>query len=218
MKYAFMLFLFFLNASVLAQDVIEYKGEKINALDEQGRKDGIWKVYDEANGIVIVTEFTKGHVVTGPMYYKDSVLMGGVKNGQIEIYREGKTIEAHTESERPQALIDNEGNEIDEESYKYLFVAVYSMFYGGTTTVYDFIGKNFNYKSLKGQKGNVKVGFVIDVTGRTSEIKILESTNHKLDDEVIRVISILPRCQPAHQNGAFVKSSYNLPININRSK
>jgi TonB family protein len=215
MKYAFMLFLFFLNASVLAQDVIEYKGEKINALDEQGRKDGIWKVYDEANGIVIVTEFTKGDVVTGPMYYKDSVLMGGVKNGQIEIYREGKTIELHFNAEKLQTLEDNQGNELDKETNKYLCGPVQPMFYGGTSELYGFIGKNFDNKLSKRQRGKLKVGFVIDNDGKTSEIKILESTNHKLDEEAIRVISILPRWQPAHQNGKFVRMAFTIPININ---
>ena len=35
-----------------SQKIIEYKGEKINALDENNNKTGIWKLFDEEKNIL----------------------------------------------------------------------------------------------------------------------------------------------------------------------
>ncbi|MFV8467390.1 energy transducer TonB [Flavobacterium sp. LB1P62] len=86
------------------------------------------------------------------------------------------------------------------------------MFYGGVNKLYEFIGNNFN---SNGNKGRVKVKFKIDSKGFATEIEIESTTNEKLNEEAIRIISIMPRCQPAYQRGIFVKYPYAVPININ---
>lgn len=217
MKHVLLLFFIFLSLTSVAQDLIEYNGEKINALDENARHTGIWKLYDEANGIVVTMEFKEGKRIAGPMYYKDSVLIAGIKDGRIEVYKDGKTIEGYVvrKPDSSEILVDGEGNEFDREILDYISVQIMPFFYGGTTELFNFIRNNIDQKLAKNNKGKVKVQFVIDTVGHTSQIEVIDSTNPELNEEAKRIIGILPRWQPGLQNGALVRTPYIIPLNFN---
>ncbi|GGF13827.1 energy transducer TonB [Flavobacterium limi] len=201
-----------------SQNIIEYNGEKINALDENNNQTGIWKLFDEEKKILIACEFKNGEYISNTNFYKDSKLIASYNNlDKLEIYKDLKTIicNFHRNEDNSTTLIDKNGNEIDSEIKKYYFLEagqVMPMFYGGANKLYEFIGNNFN---SNGNKGKVKVKFKIDSKGFATEIEIESSTNEKLNEEAIRIISIMPRCQPAYQRGRFVKYPYVVPININ---
>ena len=216
-KYTFFIIstLFFSVVSS-AQPVIDYKGEKINMLDDQDRQVGIWKVYDEKNGYVIVMHFDNGIVIKGPLYYKGSELVAAFKGNNVELYENGKIVNAHfhTEPKALPILIDEAGKVIERKTHGYLY-SVLPMYYGGNDELYRFIRNNFNKKLLKAGTGMVKVAFVIDEIGRTSLIKVVESSDPDLNEEAIRVISISPRWQSSLQYGKYVRISYAIPINFN---
>jgi TonB family protein len=201
-----------------SQNIIEYNGEKINALDENNNQTGIWKLFDEENKVLITSEFKNGEYISNTNFYKDSKLIASYNNeDKLEIYKDSKIITCnfHRKEDNSTTLIDKNGKELDTETKKYYFLnggQAMPMFYGGVTKLYEFIGNNFN---SNGNKGRVKVKFKIDSKGFATEIEIESSTNEKLNEEAIRIISIMPRCQPAYQRGRFVKYPYAVPININ---
>ena len=210
--------IFIYSISSIAQNVIEYNGENINALDENNNQTGIWKLFDEKNKILITCIFKNGEFISNTNYYKDNKLIASYNNvDKLEIFKDSKIITCnfYRKEDKSQTLVDLNGKELDSETLQYFYLNVSevpAMFYGGVSKIYDFIGNNF---SNKGNKGKVIVQFKIDIKGFTTEIEIKSSTNEKLNDEAKRVISILPRCQPAHQSERFVKFSYSVPININ---
>lgn len=201
-----------------AQNVIEYNGENINALDENNNQTGIWKMFDEKNKVLISCEFKSGEFISNTNFYKDSKLIASYNNDdKLEIYKDSKTITCnfYRKEDKSQTLIDINGKELDSETLRYYYLTVGEvgpMYYGGINKLYEFIGNNFN---SNGNKGRVVVVFKIDSKGFTTEIEVKSSTNQKLNKEAIRIISILPRSQPAYQGGRFVKHSYSVPININ---
>ena len=201
----------------IAQNIIEYNGEKINALDENNNQTGIWKLFDEEKKILIICEFKNGEYVSNTNFFKDSKLIASYNNvDKLEIYTDSKTVTCnfHKKEDNSTTLIDKNGNEIDTELKKYYFLSageVMPMFYGGINKLYEFIGNNFN---SNGNKGRVVVEFKIDSKGFATEIQIKTTTNEKLNEEAIRIISVMPRCQPAYQRGMFVKYHYLVPINI----
>jgi hypothetical protein len=200
-----------------SQNLIEYNGEIINALDENNNQTGIWKVFDEKNNILISCEFINGEFISNTNYYKNLKLVASYNNqDKLEIYKGSKTITCnfYRKDDKSQTLIDMNGKELDDETLGYFYhnvSEVPAMFYGGVNKLYEFIDNNFNNN---GNKGKVEVLFKIDSKGFTTEIEIKSTTNPKLNDEAIRIISILPRFQPAHQAERFVKFSYSIPINI----
>ncbi|MCR5861269.1 energy transducer TonB [Flavobacterium sp. J372] len=220
MNYRILFLMAFLSLNAFAQNVIEYRGEKINALDEQGKPDGIWKLFDEENQLMIITEFKKGVLITPTKYYKNSRLIAIYKyEDGFEIYKDDKVFKARFQRspDGSRRLIDITGNDLDEAVAKYFYDAgqIMPMFYGGKNELYSFIGNNVNYSKIKKNTGKVIIGFVIDAIGKVSEIEVIESSNPELNEEAKRVISIMPRWQPGHQAGAFVKCKYTIPVNIN---
>jgi hypothetical protein len=216
-KKLFLIALLIFTTTSFSQNIIEYNGENINALDENNNQTGIWKLFDEAKKILITCNFKNGDFISNTNFYKDSKLIASYNNeDKLEIYKDSKTIicNFHRNEDNSTTLIDKNGNEIDSEIKKYYFLEagqVMPMFYGGANKLYEFIGNNFN---SNGNKGKVKVKFIINSKGFASEIEVISSTNEKLNEEAIRVISIMPRCQPAYQRGQFVKYPYAVPINI----
>ena len=62
--------------------------------------------------------------------------------------------------------------------------------------------------------GRVFVSFVVDKTGKVSNVKILRGVDKYLDAEAVRVVSSLPRFKPGKQRGKPVKVQYNVPISF----
>ena len=64
LKKIYFIILTLLTLSSFAQNVIEYKGEQINQLDENGNQTGVWKLYDEEKNIII------NHTIKAHMFQK----------------------------------------------------------------------------------------------------------------------------------------------------
>ena len=217
MKKTYLILILLYSLTSIAQNAIQYNNETINALDENDNKIGIWKMYDEKNNVLITCEFKDGDLVSDTKFYKDSKLIASFNNqDKLEIYKDSKTIVCNyfRKADNSQTLVDSDGKEIDLEIIKYYgqSAQVMPMYYGGANKLYEFIGHNFN---SNGKKGKVKVQFYIDSKGYATHIEIKESTNPELDSEAKRVVSLLPRWQPAHQGGTFVRCPYIVPITIN---
>ncbi len=91
-------------------------------------------------------------------------------------------------------------------------------FKGGDDSLNNFLGRNIKYPRIakeNGDQGKVIAAFVIEKDGSISNIKIIKSVSKECDEEVIRLIKLLPKWKPAKQNGEFVRSQYFLPITFN---
>ena len=90
-------------------------------------------------------------------------------------------------------------------------------FPGGEVKLVEYIAKNLNYPQEaieKGIEGRVFVGFIIDVDGSVTDVKLLRGIGGGCDEEAIRVIKSLPKWRPAKQNGVFSRVSYQIPVNF----
>ena len=87
-------------------------------------------------------------------------------------------------------------------------------FTGGQTAYRTFLFKNINpdvgVNSVKG--GTVRVGFVIDIDGKITDIHIRKSVEFLLDEEALRVIRRMPPWLPAWKNRQQVKAFRIQPI------
>lgn len=78
----------------------------------------------------------------------------------------------------------------------------------------DHIKSNFRYPESalrQGIQGTVSIKFTIDETGAIQNIAT-ESPHPLLTAEALRIVSLLPRFQPATQNGNPVRVPYSIPI------
>lgn len=61
-------------------------------------------------------------------------------------------------------------------------------------------------------QGIVVIQFTINTVGRVVNAKILKSVDALLDKEVLRVVSMSPKWQPARWRGKRLETHYILPI------
>ena len=89
------------------------------------------------------------------------------------------------------------------------------MFPGGERALMEFLKENVKYPPMAAKRktqGRVIMTFVVDKTGKVTEIKVAKSVDIYLDTEAIRVCKLLPDFIPARQNGEPVSVWFTLPI------
>lgn len=94
-------------------------------------------------------------------------------------------------------------------------------FPGGVSNLYKFIGEEIRYPAVAQRanvEGDVKVTFHIDTEGKAIEPKILRGIGFGCDEEVIRLVKILPKWTPASQNGQAVEVSYEMFVRFKLEK
>ncbi|WP_430424175.1 energy transducer TonB [Maribacter litoralis] len=78
------------------------------------------------------------------------------------------------------------------------------------------IGSHFNYPKkaiAQNISGRVSIIFYVDKEGNVGNIRT-RGPSPILENEAIRIISLLPKLQPGLQNGSPVKVPYSIPINF----
>lgn len=87
---------------------------------------------------------------------------------------------------------------------------------GGLKALGEFLSRNLRYPepaSGLGVGGVLYVRFVVDETGKVVSPELLNHIGYGLDDEALRVVSIIPKFKtPARIKGRPVKSYYQVPI------
>lgn len=82
--------------------------------------------------------------------------------------------------------------------------------YGGEKGMIKFIKDNFIYPS-DSVKGTVYVTFVVDKTGKLTDLKLLRGLSPQADKEALRLTNLL-EFNPGIQNGRPVSVVFNMPI------
>ncbi|MFC2111537.1 energy transducer TonB, partial [Bacteroidota bacterium] len=108
---------------------------------------------------------------------------------------------------------ESEPGNSDEE----IFVVVEEspQYVGGDEARIKFIRNNLKYPEKSKQtgiQGTVFVTFVIEKDGSLSNIRILRGIGGGCDEEVIRVVKLMPNWISGKQRGKAVRVQYNMPI------
>ncbi|MBJ7429123.1 MAG: energy transducer TonB [Bacteroidia bacterium] len=88
---------------------------------------------------------------------------------------------------------------------------------GGENSMYEFISKNVNYpvkEKENGISGRVAVRFAVMQDGSINNIEILTKTPEGFNNEVIRVIKLMPKWKPGMQDGRVVPVYFTLPVSF----
>lgn len=103
--------------------------------------------------------------------------------------------------------------EVKEEPLQ--FVEQMPEFPGGQEALQKYLNANIRYPSIAsemGISGRVILQFVVDKSGKISNIKILRGIGGGCDEEAIRVVKTMPSWRPGRQNGKEVPVYFTLPV------
>ena len=98
-----------------------------------------------------------------------------------------------------------------------IFIVVEKMpeYQGGNATMTNFLISNIQYPIeayLNQIEGIVYITFVIEKTGKLSDIRVLRGIGYGCDEEALRVVKFMPDWIPGKQRGNEVRVQFNLPI------
>ena len=84
---------------------------------------------------------------------------------------------------------------------------------GGLIAFYDFIKKNFRWpEPSQCIDGKVFVQFIVELDGSATEIKVAKGIEKAYNDEVLRVISLMPNWEPGALDGHPIRMKNMMPI------
>lgn len=107
----------------------------------------------------------------------------------------------------------NEPDEVPEEVF--MVVEEMPQFPGSEKALMEFIYQNVRYPERAKEnsiQGRVIVKFAVMADGKVSRISVLKGVDPDIDNEAIRVISLLPEWKPGLQGGKPVNVWYNVPV------
>ena len=88
-------------------------------------------------------------------------------------------------------------------------------FPGGEAELKKYLSANIKYPA-EAQKqelqGTVKCRFLIDTAGKITEVSVVQSVSPEIDEEAIRIVSVMPKWIPAKEDGEAIEVYYTLPI------
>lgn len=92
-------------------------------------------------------------------------------------------------------------------------VDVKPVFQGGVDSLQTFIYTNFEWTSVDfSDSGYIVTEFVLDSIGGISNIRITRGLDEFLDKEMIRIITIMPKWEPAIKNNTPINSTVSLAV------
>ena len=92
---------------------------------------------------------------------------------------------------------------------------------GGNEALIQYLSSSIKYpESCKEEhiEGQVLITFVVEKTGRVSDVKVIKSVHPELDAEAKRVIEAMPDWKPGKQRGEEVRVQFTIPVTFNLGK
>lgn len=105
----------------------------------------------------------------------------------------------------------------EEESVKMYPVEANPEFPGGKEALKRFLAQQLSYPAearTKNIQGKVWVQFVVNEKGKIIQPQIVKGVDPLLNQEALRVVSLMPDWTPAQQNGVAVEASCVLPLDF----
>lgn len=106
----------------------------------------------------------------------------------------------------------------EDENKIELISAKMPQFPGGDEAMMKYLSKNIKYPtqaSEMGITGNVVLTFVVDRSGKVTDIRALKKVGGGCTEEAIRVVEGMPQWEPGlNEKGKPVRVQFNLPVNF----
>ena len=84
-------------------------------------------------------------------------------------------------------------------------------FPGGMPALMEFIRKNLRHDKAE-KKERVIIQIVVDKEGNATNPVVLRSTNPTLNEEALRIVSLMPKSKPARPAGKYRKVKCVFPV------
>lgn len=103
----------------------------------------------------------------------------------------------------------------DADNDVYNMVDQSAKFQDGYNSIIKFVQENIKFPAEVQENnvhGRLMVSVVVEKDGSLSDIKIKKGLGYGLDEEIVRIIKMMPKWQPAQHKGKAVRQSQTIMI------
>ena len=103
----------------------------------------------------------------------------------------------------------------DADNDVYNMVDQSAKFQDGYNSIIKFVQENIKFPAEAKENnvhGRLMVSVVVEKDGSLSDIKIKKGLGYGLDEEIVRIIKMMPKWQPAQHKGKTVRQSQTILI------
>ena len=103
----------------------------------------------------------------------------------------------------------------DADNDVYNMVDQSAKFQDGYNSIIKFVQENIKFPAEAKENnvhGKLMVSVVVEKDGSLSDIKIKKGLGYGLDEEIVRIIKMMPKWQPAQHQGKAVRQSQTIMI------
>lgn len=134
--------------------------------------------------------------------------------GWVPARNGNKTVDSYVEY-----VVDFDRPEYKEPEAIFLVVESMPEYPGGEAALYAFLAKNTNVPQ-KAVDSNVyktvRVKVVVRRDGSLTNAEVKKPVGYGMDEEAIRVISLMPKWKPGRNNGRVVDTYYSIPVEFKK--
>ncbi len=154
----------------------------------------------------------------------DSANLGGVTYNLSDVTVTGAEQESRHKSKAKETVkasktpqISEVKEDADDQKKEEVFTIVEEMpsFPGGQDSLNRFLVKNLRYPATAKEssiQGTVYVTFTVDRKGKIENPRVIRGIGGGCDEEVLRVIRLMPKWIPGKQAGKTVRVAFTLPV------
>ncbi|TDD76947.1 energy transducer TonB [Flavobacterium caseinilyticum] len=177
---------YYLDNTVYSKDQFSnYKRRILNGTSEKWYKNGVKEMH---------SIYIKGK--------QEGIQTRYFENGKIkrtENFKNGEFVDGN--------CFDENGTEIDFFPY-----FIKPEFPGGMKAFYDYVANNF--KSPNSAKGEIKIGFFVELDGTLNHFEVLKSINKEMDLSAIRLLVNSPKWTPGKVDGKNARVKFSIPLTV----
>lgn len=158
-------------------------------------------------------------VAVAPLKVESGVAIEPVSDSEKSLEKEDNAVSMYNASKdkRTSASRSAELKAKDESAAPLRFVEQMPSFPGGSEAMMKFINEHLKYPSTAaemGVSGKVTLQFLVEKSGKITDIKVVRGIGGGCDEEAVRVVKLMPDWTPGKQNGKPTAVYFTLPISF----
>ena len=109
----------------------------------------------------------------------------------------------------------SESDDDDDDMIVGMIVEQKPVFPGGQKAMMEFLKSNLVYPKAAQDssiQGRVIVKFTVEKDGSITDVEVVRGVHPALDEEAVRVVSMMPKWKPGTQMGDTVRTKFTLPV------
>ena len=207
-----------------AQDFELVGGDTINRIDTSGKKQGLWKYWDNNLSLALVCNY-KDDVPVGKQTYsqKNKTILEleplkSKKEISWKYYGGGKLVQGRLKKgKRNFEFVNIKGKKLTRTEISILtdLMELDASFVGGFYELFRYFKAHIKYPRTPEQaklEGIVEISFVVKEDGKIGEVRLLSGFDVECNEATLECVKSMPRWRPATKIGYAFESMVKVPV------